>query len=79
MVGRQELVGMLIDALSFEEITVPARLEAFLREVRDSGMNETTKTEIERKIRRMIVESTRHSKILTNLVKRVMKSGQNDF
>jgi len=79
MVGRQELVGMLIDALSFEEITIPARLEAFLREIRDSRMNETTKTEIERNIRRMIVESTRHSEILTKMVKRVNKSGQNDF
>lgn len=43
MVRRQELVRVLIDALSFEEITVLGRLEAFLREVRDSGMDEITK------------------------------------
>ena len=79
MVRRQELVGMLIDALSFEEITVLGRLEAFLRDVRDSGMDEITKTEIERKTRRMLVESIRHSKTLTKMVKRVMKSDQNEF
>ena len=79
MVRRQELVRMLIDALSFEEITVLGRLEAFLREVRDSGMDEITKTEIERKTRRMLVESIRHSKTLTKMVKRVMKSDQNEF
>lgn len=79
MVRRQELVRMLIDALSFEEITVLGRLEAFLREVRDSGMDEITKTEIERKTRRMLVESIQHSKTLTKMIKRVMKSDQNEF
>lgn len=79
MVRRQELIRMLIDALSFEEITVLGRLEAFLREVRDSGMDEITRTEIERKTRRMLVESIRHSKTLTKMVRRVMKSEQNEY
>jgi hypothetical protein len=79
MVRRQELIRMLIDALSFEEITVLGRLEAFLRDVRDSGMDEITRTEIERKTRRMLVESIRHSKTLTKMVRRVMKSEQNEY
>lgn len=79
MVERQELVRMLIEALSFEEITVSGRLGAFLREIRDSEMDEMTRIEIERKIGRMLEESIHHSRMLTKMVKKVMKSEQGEF
>jgi len=79
MVKKQELVRMLVEALSFEEVTVSGRLVTFLREVKGSGMDETTRSEIERKLGRMLEESIRHAKMLTNMVKRVMKSEQGEF
>lgn len=79
MVEKQELVRMLIEALSFEEITVSGRLQAFLREVKGSELDEMAKSQIERKFGRMLEESIRHSEILTEMVKRVMKSEQDEF
>ena len=79
MVEKQELVRMLIEALSFEEITISGRLQAFLREVKGSQIDDITRGEIERKFGRMLEESIRHSKILTKMVKRVMKSEQDEF
>jgi hypothetical protein len=79
MVKKQELVRMLIEALSFEEVTVSGRLQTFLREVKDGTMDETTRSEIERKFGRMLEESIRHAKMLTKMVNRVMKSEQGEF
>lgn len=79
MVEKQELLRMLVEALSFEEVTVSGRLAAFLREVKGSEMDETTRSEIERKLGRMLEDAIRHSKMLTDMVKRVMKSEQGEF
>jgi len=79
MVSKQELVRMLVEALSFEEVTIIARLEAFLRETRDSDMDETIKIEIDKKIGHMLVESVEHSKALTETVKKVMSSEQDEY
>jgi len=79
MVEKQEVIRMLIEALSFEEVTVSGRLQAFLREAKDSAIDEMTKAEIERKFGRMLEESIRHSKMLTMIVKRVMKSEKDEF
>lgn len=60
MVEKQEVARMLIEALSFEEVAVSGRLQAFLREIRGSEIDEMTKAEIERKFGRMLEESIRH-------------------
>jgi len=70
---------MLTEALSFEEITISRRLLTFLRELRDSDMDAMTRIEIERKIGRMLEESISHSKMITHMLKKVMKSEQAEF
>ena len=70
---------MLIEALTFEEITATSQLEAFLKEVRDSDIDEITKIEIEDRIRHILTETIEHSRMLTEIIKRVMISEQNSF
>ncbi|MFQ6086160.1 MAG: hypothetical protein ACE5OY_07880 [Candidatus Bathyarchaeia archaeon] len=79
MVDRQKLMGMLIDALSHEEISLTPLLERFLRELAESEMDEAAKAEIEMKIRRILDETIQHSRGLTELMRRVMAGAQTEF
>lgn len=79
MLDKQELLRMLIEALTFEEITATSQLEAFLREMRDIDIDEITKIEIEDRIRRILTETIEHSRMLTEIIKGVMSSGRNPF
>lgn len=86
MVSKQELMNMLIEALSFEEIAAMAPLEEFLRNYREIEIGDRTRPEhiqdeirIEEKVKRIRDETVQHSKMLTALLKRVVGSDQNEY
>ncbi|NIO37830.1 hypothetical protein GTO27_09025 [Candidatus Bathyarchaeota archaeon] len=73
MVHKKQLVDMLVEALSFEEITVTARLESFLKNVRDCEIDKMAKPVIESNIELMLSDSIHHSQILTGLLRKAVK------
>jgi len=79
MVNRQQLLLMLTEALSLEEIVIIPLLEDFLRKGEKCGLDEMTKTIVEGKVRHLLGESIEHSRMLTEMIREVARSDRDAY
>lgn len=79
MVKKDEAIAMLVEGLQFEEVVVIPRLQRFLYELRRSDISERVKAEIEMRVIHMISETSEHSKMLTELLRKVAGGSQHEY
>jgi len=79
MVNRQELMSMLIEALSFEEITVTSGISTLLRKLAQSGLDDATKAEATTIANHMLDETMEHSRTLSKILKMVAGGDRDEY
>lgn len=79
MVERNEAIITLAEALQFEEVIVIPKLQTFLSNLRRSNIGERVKDEIEKRALHMLKETSEHSGILTELLRKVAGGSQNEY
>lgn len=79
MMDRQELLVALTESLSMEEVSVISMLETFLKKVAESELDEATKAIVDMRIRGLLSDTLRHSRILSDLLQEVAKSDRAEY
>lgn len=79
IVKKREILAMLTNALSLEEVKAIPLVESFLEKIRKAEVDETTRATVEEGMRHMLMETIMHSRMLIEMIKEVVESGREEY
>ncbi|MFQ6129438.1 MAG: hypothetical protein ACE5OT_01340 [Candidatus Hadarchaeaceae archaeon] len=76
---KNELLSILNDSISFEEIGTIAICREITEMIDNSSLDEKNKIEIKRRLNFLIKGSLKHAKMFASLLKEVLASEEDEF
>ena len=79
MVDKMQFLSDLNEALALEEVQILPLFHQIIKKLRASSLDDSIIIEVEEKLWRIHVETVDHAKMLTELMKTVIESDQDEF
>ncbi len=77
--NREEIISLLDEAITIEEVSTIENLASIREKMGQLGFDEDVRRRLDSHINTLVDESAKHSKMFSEHLVRVIKSGENDW